>query len=340
MSDNIKISIIIPFYNIAKELFDICIQSIRQQIYKNYEIIIINDGSSTEYSSFLEEYCGDNVKIIHKENEGVSKARNIGIVNCTGEYLTFVDGDDSISPYMLEEAASVIDKTNCDIVIGKIKITNSQKDQFVKSNRIIVYNTSDKRTLLLNSIFDPELLMKEQNGWQYIMQAPVAKIFKKEILEDCPFPNGVSISEDTIWNYNLFSKCNDSVKIAFLQSGWYLYFQNEKSTLHSFKADLDEQILTSIKALNKTVWEQEGKFSCYYIGWIIGKIQQLIECYLLNPENKLLLLEKIFCLKSIMKEPEIRIVVQNGNSLLKQKIKFAFFKSGLAVWYYKQKQRS
>ena len=91
------VSVIIPFYN-EKNYFDDCINSVLQQSYKNVEIIIINDGSDISYSKKLDLLSikySDKIKVIHKENGGVSSARNIGIMSAKGKYISFLDADDS-----------------------------------------------------------------------------------------------------------------------------------------------------------------------------------------------------------------------------------------------------
>ena len=99
---NIKFSIIVPVYNVEKYIKK-CINSILNQTYKNYEIIIINDGSTDKSKKILESYKNiDNIKIINQTNKGLSVARNIGIKNASGDYLLFVDSDDYIDNDLLE----------------------------------------------------------------------------------------------------------------------------------------------------------------------------------------------------------------------------------------------
>ena len=100
--NNIKFSIIVPVYNVEKYIKK-CINSILNQTYKNYEIIIINDGSTDKSKKILESYKNiDNIKIINQTNKGLSVARNIGIKNASGDYLLFVDSDDYIDNDLLE----------------------------------------------------------------------------------------------------------------------------------------------------------------------------------------------------------------------------------------------
>ena len=117
----IKFSIIIPVFNIENYLIE-CIESILKQKYLNYEIILINDGSSDGSGEICDRYAKDNsnIKVIHKKNGGLSSARNEGINNSIGEYIIFIDGDDFISDECLEEIAYICDNKKVDLICGKI----------------------------------------------------------------------------------------------------------------------------------------------------------------------------------------------------------------------------
>ena len=91
------ISIIIPVYNVEKYLKE-CVDSVRKQTYKNLEIILIDDGSKDNSGKLCDELAKEDnrIKVIHKENGGLSDARNVGIENATGEYIQFIDSDDFV----------------------------------------------------------------------------------------------------------------------------------------------------------------------------------------------------------------------------------------------------
>ena len=94
------ISIIIPVYNLRGKL-ERCINSVLQQTVINYELILVDDGSTDGSDKICDEFAGKDsrIKVFHKENAGVSSARNLGLDNAYGEYITFVDGDDYISAF-------------------------------------------------------------------------------------------------------------------------------------------------------------------------------------------------------------------------------------------------
>ncbi len=117
-NQNLKISVIVPVYN--KELYlERCLDSVINQTYKNLEIICVNDGSSDNSGKILDEYAkkDDRIKVIHKENGGVSSARNKGLVVATGVFVGFIDSDDYIEPEMFEVLISGIKNDETDISI-------------------------------------------------------------------------------------------------------------------------------------------------------------------------------------------------------------------------------
>lgn len=100
---NVKFSVIVPIYNVEKYLRK-CIDSILKQTYRNFELILVDDGSPDECPNICDEYAKNDkrIKVIHKENEGLVAARNTGIKEAVGDYICYVDGDDWISEVLLE----------------------------------------------------------------------------------------------------------------------------------------------------------------------------------------------------------------------------------------------
>lgn len=116
------VSFIIPIYN-AEKYLDECIKSIIKQTYSNFELLLVNDGSTDNSAIICDTYANKDsrIKVIHKINGGVSSARNIGLDNAKGEYICFVDADDVIHPKLLETTLSVLMETQQDIIIYRYK---------------------------------------------------------------------------------------------------------------------------------------------------------------------------------------------------------------------------
>ena len=109
----VKVSVVVPIYNVEKYL-RACLDSIMGQTFKNLEIILVDDGSPDDCPRICDEYAkkDSRVHVFHKHNEGVSSARNLGLENSTGEWITFIDSDDYISDYFSKC------QIKCDTLVG------------------------------------------------------------------------------------------------------------------------------------------------------------------------------------------------------------------------------
>ena len=126
-----KISVIIPVYNVEKYL-DICLDTVLAQTFKDFEAVCINDGSTDNSLNILEHYqkFDKRIKIIQTENKGLSHARNKGIKEAKGEYITFVDSDDYISEICLESMNKNLDEQKADFLYSNIIQTDNITRKF------------------------------------------------------------------------------------------------------------------------------------------------------------------------------------------------------------------
>ena len=180
---NFLISIIVPIYNVDKYLEE-CIESLKNQTYKNLEIILINDGSTDESVKICEKYKEKDNRIvfINKNNGGAASAKNEGLKMATGDYITFVDSDDFIEPDMIEYMVNTIKKYNSDIV--QCSFTNLYKNtEKFKQDTIVEQKISSKDFLeLFLTKWDSSLF------WN--------KLFKREVIENVFFKEGRCIDDE------------------------------------------------------------------------------------------------------------------------------------------------
>src|SRR5690606_28111374 len=165
-----KISINIPIYN-AELFLKKCINSVLNQTFENFELLLINDGSTDKSGQICDDYSqkDERIKVFHKKNGGVSSARNFGIRNSSGKLLCFIDADDWIESDYLK---NIISKNNADLVISNIKSIN---EKGVKFNSL--HSKSEMRT---ENFFVPDDFF---DGNQFILSnSPVAKTFKTDII--------------------------------------------------------------------------------------------------------------------------------------------------------------
>ena len=198
------ISVIIPVYN-AQDGIKRCVDSLLNQSFKNFEIILLNDGSKDNSLNILKEYelKYSFVRVIDKQNEGVAVTRNKGILLAEGEYTMFMDNDDFVDSDYIETFYQAIHEKNLDLVIGGYKRVN-QNNQIIFSQEI------------------------QQSEWsKYIIMAPWSKIYRTEFLRK----NNIiffdyGIGEDIIFNLTAY-KTTD--KIGLLDYKGYNWYYNNKS---------------------------------------------------------------------------------------------------------------
>lgn len=200
MNDNPIISIIMPVYNTERYIKK-SIESILNQTFTDFELILIDDGSTDNSSSICEEYskCNDRISVIHKENEGQGVARNIGIKYAKGEYLSFIDSDDYVDEDFLESLLSAIKQENADIALSDLKaIEGTISFDIVHYNKKIVLDN--------NELMEAYVQGKIQPGF-------VEKLYRKSLFEEIEFPS-VRAKEDYYIMHLVLAKCNKAVHIG------------------------------------------------------------------------------------------------------------------------------
>lgn len=241
---NDLISIIVPVYNVEKYL-NRCIESIVSQTYKKLEIILVDDGSSDKCPQICDEWAkkDSRIKVIHKENHGVSSARNTGLINSKGDYIGFVDPDDYIEHNMYEELLYSLKESNMKIsMCGYSKIKDNEiLSTYICDDKII---SSEK---LLNDIFN-EIFMGVV--WNKLFVRTLFINNEKQIL----FNENIHYCEDILILVNIL---NSKDNIAIIKKPLYNYIVVNTSITHSI---ISEKKLTIINAIDLIVNLGNKKF--------------------------------------------------------------------------------
>ncbi|KXT92190.1 glycosyltransferase family 2 protein [Streptococcus mitis] len=197
------ISIVIPVYN-AEKYLEQCLNSIKNQTYKNFEVILVNDGSIDHSESI----CMDFVKVdtrfkyFTKVNGGASSARNFGLDNVTGEYITFIDADDWVDENHLEVLINNIKENNSDMAVSSIK-----KFDNISRFEFRVYSNQEKYLLNYNKLNREEFLVilpkliNASNSYKIT----VSKLFKKELVTDIRFDESIVYGEDLEFFFKIYN---------------------------------------------------------------------------------------------------------------------------------------
>lgn len=235
------ISIIVPIYNVSEYLKK-CLLSIAGQTYKNFEAILIDDGSDDGSFDIARSFAESDSRflLIHQENGGVSKARNVGIAKASGEYLMFIDGDDYVDQNFCLDALKSVRNSKCDIGIFDYSIVYGDKQEQSQFNA-------------KPGPLDKEDAMATLIHYNFF----VNKIFKAELFENILFPVGKKY-EDVFTLYKVFQKANS---FFYLDKILYYYVQRIGSTVHSFNSQSMRDSFVSYLELNNFFKEKYPKLS-------------------------------------------------------------------------------
>lgn len=235
--DNLLVSIIVPIYKV-EEYLDECIESIVHQTYPNIEIILVDDGSPDRCPQLCDEWAkkDNRIKVIHKENGGVSSARNAGITLAKGEWIWFVDSDDSVEKDAL-----------ADII------------NFTADNDLVIFDSKLNEQYIKDENFFSKYYFRYAFGFE-----PWNKLYKKSIIvdNDLRFDTEENVGEDLLFNITYYQYAD---KYKFSTSKYYNYRVREDSAMQSnnekrleqqlrlyskiydvYKNKLDERILAQL----------------------------------------------------------------------------------------------
>lgn len=286
-----KVSIIVPIYN-SEKCIKQCISSIQNQTYKNLEIILIDDGSTDSSLDICRSYAAadERIKVIHKENGGVSSARNCGIRAASGVYIQFVDSDDTVDKNMTNILVQHIEKENADIVISSY-ITErwGRTQKHICPNRVYA-NPQEMK-------IDFELLYLD-----CFLNSPWNKLFRRDKIIHY-FDESMHYFEDYIFNLNYISNIS---RIVTIDQCLYKYKEDSNNSLTKvYREDLRE---VYIKVYNEQMKFCHNYFSTTYDHYIsfslvLGtymSLQKLV--YFSNKSRK----EKIAEIKKWINNPVIK----------------------------------
>lgn len=220
---NALISIIVPVYNVEYYL-PRCIESIQKQTYQNLQIILVNDGSTDSSGKICDRLAekDNRLTVLHKENGGLSSARNYGLAYAKGEFIAFVDSDDYIHPNMYEHMMHVVNTTDVDMVICDFQE--------------VYEDTTSYKSISFENLCcaEPDIVENEDilvqlrtRDVQTVVQWN--KLYKKRIFDHIWYPEG-RLHEDVFIIHRELWECE---KIAYLTNKYYYYVQRNSSIMHA-----------------------------------------------------------------------------------------------------------
>lgn len=289
------ISIIVPVYK-TSEYIKKCIDSILIQSYSDFELILIDDGSDDECGKILDEYAltDSRIIVVHKANEGVSTARNIGLELASGEYITFVDSDDSLNQRFLEEMLLTMEAgSNNALVICPVNNNAFQKDEIKKE----CYSRNDYMKLCFNCV----------------AQAACGKLYRSSVIsrEHIRVNADLSIAEDFLFNTQYVDLCDDG-DIIVIHASLYHYCIRESSLSHAYRDDYLAGNLVAFTYLKSCM----EKWNVKKIDWqlyydLLYQVYELGFANIIYANENLSFMKRIKTINSILRSEDFQIVLNN-----------------------------
>lgn len=210
------ISVIVPIYKV-EEYLDRCVRSIAEQTYSDLEIILVDDGSPDGCPAICDAWAEKDarIKVIHKENGGLSDARNAGIEIATGEYVAFIDSDDSIEPDFIQKLYDAITEYNADVAECAVLYVDESGNTLRERNSAPMTEMGKIEAL--------RRLVLEDGVYQTVWN----KLYRREVVADIPFAVG-KYHEDEFWTYQVFDRIE---KLAVVHDSLYNYLQRGSSII-------------------------------------------------------------------------------------------------------------
>lgn len=304
-----EISVIVPVYNVENYL-DQCIQSILNQSFPKFELILINDGSTDRSGEICERYAkkDDRITLIHQENKGLSMARNKGLKVATGEYITFVDSDDSIHSALLNTLYSNLMEHQADISIVNYQsvVKNAVPENIRVKNNVKVLD---------NITAVNKVVGKNETN----MIIAMGKLYKSNLFDGIQYPQG-KYHEDEFVTYRLLYQAK---KVVISGAKLYYYIQRKDSiTGNSYSL----KRLEKLEGLNEAIdfFEEKNEKELK----IKAKIRYLLNIQIAYYRVKYELVDEIQILKTLKKEYDFQYqtLKNTGERLsLFQTVIFKFF---------------
>lgn len=298
---SLLVSIIVPCYNAASTI-ERAIRSVRQQSVEHWELILVDDGSSDDTAARISSICDSRIRLIHQENQGPSAARNHGMDLAQGEWLCFLDADDTLLPEALSTLLSAV-TPDTDIVVGCYQdITDTGSGEAssapvrIKGGRLAA-NTlfwQKHNTGICREVFTHAPVQHKLN-----LGAPWAKLYRKSFLNQhkLRFNEALVLHEDTLFNHLAYSH---TAEVCIIPTPIYCYLDNPNSLTRSQNAHYREHCAAAIGEFSRLHPDFPEEL-CFF------SMFRILECWQgISAATSCRLLTRFKLIREFMNTPEIR----------------------------------
>lgn len=243
---NPQISVIVPVYNVEKYLYH-CIDSILAQTFTDFELLLIDDGSTDSSGKICDEYGekDSRIRVFHKENGGVSSARNLGLDKANGEWIWFIDSDDYVEQETISSLPSYLQNNDYDCVIfGYFTENEHAKTEFASPKGL---QLSVDYITALKWLYEPQYVPYQGYIWN--------KLFKRTILQNyhLRFDIQIKFNEDRLFCFEYLKSIK--AQVIFDTQPFYHYIKNDNSAMASLNQRYNPDFITDLYAMQRMLEE-------------------------------------------------------------------------------------
>ncbi|KAF0519025.1 glycosyltransferase family 2 protein [Pediococcus pentosaceus] len=235
---NKLVSIVIPIYNV-EDFLENCLNSVKNQSYKDIEVLLVDDGSKDNSKKICDEFVeiDDRFKYVYQKNSGVSSARNNGMRNARGEYITFVDGDDYLDKDHIEKMVNGLSQSEL-VISGRKNVTESGINSVFQNDKDILFNKKE----LIDQILRKGI----------VFSYPWNKMFKMEILlkNSIEFDEKLDYGEDLVFDIQYATLIRKSMLIT---GSTYNYVYREDSVSRQWNATTLKKRITDLLSIKRVI---------------------------------------------------------------------------------------
>lgn len=274
------VSVIVPIYN-AEETLRQCIDSIMKQTFRNFELILVNDGSNDNSVNIIKKYSlnDDRIIMVNQSNKGVSAARNRGIELANGEWITFVDADDYITEDCLQMVLNAVEGSDYEMVFWNRKDIYKER---IKEKR--VFPPDKEKKVFTGQELIPKVFYNSEGNLE--LSSCYCRIFQKNIIikKHIRFFEDLQYGEDMIFMIDYLKSVS---KVLRCDCFTYYRTMQEHSAMHRFNPEIKQYLLNLLDHLGKRMdlIKDKGIEMSYSIYMFRGPVTGYIECYVCNKKN-------------------------------------------------------
>ncbi len=326
--NNVRVSIIIPVYKVPLEYLRTCLDSLVSQTMRECEFIVVSDGAPEAECSICEEYVTKDYRFrfFRREHAGISATRNFGKAQAHGEYISFVDSDDWVEPYLFKEAYDFSKKNDSDVTFWNYVVVSSQRKI---SQRFSSMDNGLLSKDLLCSI-KKNLFFAEEKKYTVLILA-TCKLYRASLVENMSFEENLEMGEDRVFNLQIFSK---EVRVAYLNRDAYFYRRNESSITHGYFHDAFDSHLRYIRKLEEL---SNGLYHSEICILILYKFIDSLSHDYFHKDNPLSFKKNLNRLKQVLHSKCFQRVIEECPFFrlkLSHKIDYLFIRFKFIPWLY------